>query len=281
MSIVQNPYSVVVELVPDELDGSLGAGPPITIGETSDRALYLEHRKVTLECRVVHLQRGTFNQQPAVLVAFELNFIASALSSSRRIVSADIDVSFDSDSPTATAIRGTAARVVKYAPALVEGPSTEVTMAKEWSVKPNLGLSNTPVPVQGNLEVGFSGRTTFVEQQKMRIHGAASSSDTRSELHRARWQAKENKATRLGIPSIFRAASVVQIPADTSLRCSLRLEVYSGRRRLIGVPWSVQQPVIMEPGAVVGEPLDKLAFETMKDEDWETLLQISYPVSVS
>jgi len=285
MAAVQSPYSVVVELVPDELDGSLGVRPPIAIGEGSERAFYEENRHATLECRVVHLQRGTFNNEPAVLVAFEFNFIASAVSSSRRIVSADIDVSFDCD-PSASAASpaaspGTAVRVVKYSPALAEGPPTEATTARDWAVKPNIGVNTSPVPVQAGLEIGFSGRTTFVDQQKMSIQGFASSSDTRRELHRARWQAKENKVTKTGIPTLFRVASVVQIQAGTPLRCSLRLEVYSGRRRLLGMPWNSQQPLTMEPEFALGTPLESLGFEHMQDQDWEALLHISYPISVS
>ncbi|KAK4031674.1 hypothetical protein C8A01DRAFT_51326 [Parachaetomium inaequale] len=277
MTATQDPYSAVVELVPDTLDGSLGPSirTPTNIAEGSERALFTEHRNVTLECRVVHLQHATLHGGPAALLCFEFHFIASALSSSRRIVSADIDSSFDSDAADARV------HVVNYAPALVEGPPTEVTTEREKSLKPSVGLTAAPVPVQGGLEMGLSERVTFVGRQALRLQGFASSSDTRSELHRARWQVKENRATKLGIPPIFRVAVLVRTGEQAPLLCSLRLEVFSGRRRLLGMPWSSERPLVMEPGASVGRALDVEGFEAMQDRDWEQLLQVAYPVAVS
>jgi hypothetical protein len=274
MNETQHPYSVVVELVPDTLDGNLGTPPPINIAEGSERALYKEHRNVTLECRVVHLQQATLHGEPAVLICFEFNFIAAGLASSRRIVSADIDISFDCDAPAQ-------AHVVNYAPALVEGPPTEVMRQRERSFTPNVGVNTPPVPVQMGFEVGFSKRSTFLERQALRLQGSASSSDTRSELHRARWQVKENRATKAGIPPIFRVAALVRTKEWATLRCSLRLEVLSGKRRLLGVPWSSESPLVVEPAASVGRALQVEGFEGSRDSDWEELLRIPYPLKVS
>ncbi|KAG7291266.1 hypothetical protein NEMBOFW57_001278 [Staphylotrichum longicolle] len=274
----QDPYSIVVELVPDKLDGSLGPSTratPAKIAEGSEKALYKENRNHTLECRVVHLQHGTLHNEPAVLVAFEFQFTTPVLSSSRRIVSADIDISFDCDTitPDATTFR---AKVVNYAPAFVEGPPTDVTKETELLFKPNLA---SPGPVQAGLEFGFSERTTFVEKQALQVQGSASSSDTRNEVHRARWQVKENRATKKGIPHVFRTAALVRTRERVPLLCSLRLEVFSGRRRLLGVPWSADQPLVMEPDAAVGSALGSPRFEELQERDWEELLQISYPTA--
>jgi hypothetical protein len=274
MSASKDPYSVVVELVPDRLDGSLGSPPPINIAEGSERALYQEHRNVTLECRVAHLQQATLHGEPAVLLCFEFNFIVSGLSSSRRIVSADIDISFDCDAPAQ-------AHVVKYAPALVEGPPTETMRERARTFKPNAGLSTLPVGVQVGLEVGFSERLTYLDRQALRVQGSASSSDTRSELHRARWQVKENRTAKDGIPPILRVAALVRTKERAALLCSLRLGVLSGRRRLLGVPWSSESPLVVEPTASVGRALHVEGLEGMQDPDWEELLRISYPVAVS
>lgn len=57
--------------------------------------------------------------------------------------------------------------------------------------------------------------------------------------------------------------------------------MFSGRRRLLGVPWSSERPLVMEPDASVGHALDIRGLEEMQDRHWEDLLQIAYPVAVS
>ncbi|RYP02970.1 hypothetical protein DL765_010640 [Monosporascus sp. GIB2] len=281
MEAVPDPFSKVVELVPDELDCNLSTKPPHKIIEGSDRALFGEHGRATLESRVVHLQRGVFDGRTAVLLAFEFQFIGSVLSSSKRIVSADVDMSFDVEAITSSSPAHPSVQVQNYSPALVEGIPTERTRERDRVIRPNLGINSPPVIIQGGLEVTVGERVTFQDVQRLRLEGSASGSDTRSEIHRARWQVKENKATRAGIPSPIRVAALIKMKENVPLLCTLRLEALCGRRRLLGLPWTLEAPLVMEADATVGKVVDVVAFEHMTEQDWESLLHISYPVSVS
>jgi hypothetical protein len=271
-------FVATVELESDGLQGTLNK--PAEIREGSDRALYKEDRKRTLECRVTHLQRSTYRGAPAVLVCFEFNFIT--FSPSKRMTEAHIDGVFSYKSCQETDVELMPAQVVKYAPERVEGPKIEVATEREKGMKLEMGLRSPPVPVEAAVEVGVTERMTFSSPQGLEVRATALGTRENSEKHRVHWKMEEDGARKKGIPSSFRAAVMVQVQEGATLWCNLEVRVKTGwRSMLLRKPWSSDKPLVMHHDAWVGTPLPVEWFELMEDRDWRRLLAIDYDVAVS
>jgi len=280
---MSDSFCRIIELQPDQLSGSLGLldkpqpAKPISVTETSDRALYDERKNRTTECRVNLIQHGTFRDKSAVLVVFRFTFWFDSRSS-QRIVRAGIHLSFDSFSGNSEVeTKAKEPVVVEYCPALLQGPVTKLTRSRKKYVEAPLLVNIPSTPLQAGVNLGVADKEEYIEDCKTSIKGLAFGSTNR--IHRLKWAVEENRALREGIPASFMLAAVVQ-NNGLPIQAMLKLEAYSGRRKLLGTPWTAEQPLLIDSNVMFGKLLNNDGFEKLDEDDWRQLIHAELPNSV-
>ena len=286
---VPDSFSSTVKLQVDGKSGHLGAPKEIT--STTPRAALRDFADLGIRGTITHLEHGTYDSQPAALIALKSLFLFDSTSGTGRFTKAEIRVAFDAlKDPTKTKEQKKASspspKVMRFCPVLIQGRSTRVAISNSVEAKIDASLTPAVASIAGvGLSGGYSVTHHFDRDYEMMIKGipwSIADHDSDNEVDNAViWKITENAAIGKGIPDEFNFAILVQHNGGP-FQATVEIKVWTKAGvRLFGWPWPKPDPLNFRPSASLGRQLGLRTFDELEDDHWERLAPYEGSLHVS
>jgi hypothetical protein len=268
-------YSSTVDLEEYDPTLTLGSKPPKEITETSTMAFRQPGGQVT--CDIVSVAHGTHGRKLASLLGFSFKFPYESPGKWKRITEAEIEISFR------PAQAGDMWPEIKlFAPTYIHGDiqsaNVNTTIAGNFSLSPA-----GQVPVGGSVEMGRG--MDYNKQYGTTIGGSCKNSDDAFDADvehydTVTWKVMENKLQCDGIPSEIKTA-VLLGPTEESYHLIVVVKVKTAFPSfLLAQLWPQKRPMLIKRSVSFGLHADKIAFDELGLDDWQSLVGWNKPYEV-
>jgi hypothetical protein len=207
---------------------------------------------------------GTWKNDPACLVLFTFNFRSGK--SALRIKSAEISVSFHTDSNTAATSPNDEPILRNFSPRKIFGiPHAE---KRDWKYEISLQCNIPSISLAPTAMTG--GSSSYTKDHRLQIIGQPWSDRKRQEPHQVLWTIREAEKTEYGIPDELNMGIVIgymspfQAIVEVSAKLGMGLPVCAP-------PWSKDAPLLFNTTTMKGEPMRTREFDKLGDEDWKII----------
>ncbi|KAF2452372.1 hypothetical protein BDY21DRAFT_359304 [Lineolata rhizophorae] len=271
--------SSTAELEPEDSSGQQPSTEPKNITQCSKRAASSQFCKWGVRGDVTHLQHGMLDGKPASLIGFDFRLLDGG--DGNRFSQVKVVLSFYSE-PGGEA-SGKACETAKwpevkvFAPKLLHGPATRTKHINAAGVSASLA---GPVHfIHPQLELFKSKHVEYVRDYRLEVKGTRWSSDKRMEHdNMVVWEVRENSRQGDGVPKELRFAVLVQHEARPFVGTVKMQVTTKWGLRLFGWPWTRPHPLLFQPSAAVGVPIDVGSFGELADGHWKGLADFYGPL---
>ncbi|MCJ1309116.1 hypothetical protein MMC25_002771 [Agyrium rufum] len=169
------------------------------------------------------VQYGTYAKKPAVLLRFSFTFDYNAESSTKRITSASIKLSFKETSgpdlsPPSPRNRLNDPKIVLFAPVQICGDVQTVENTRRWHITIPVQLQTFGGLLTASPEYMYSTEAKTIRNHHMWLTGMAQGDDFHWDGdNEMKWTIQENKANETGILRSFPGAVVLTLPENPKL----------------------------------------------------------------
>ena len=276
-------YTSTVELQVDDATETLGDRLPKTITDTERRALLQQTRSTRVSADVVALAHGTFEGQPASLVGLRFQFSYPLQSSSSRLTSAELNISFQPEKDGDDGGGSEFPSVRLFAPISISADSTTASIEKDtrYSVTTTFGAS--PVPVSLDVTAERGAKVAYVQEFRCNVVGEPWTSDEAysegCEVDNAvTWYLTEHKLRKEGIPRELRTVVVVG-RRQSAIRAKVKAKVKTNwGLSLFGSLFSHARPLVIGDSVVFGVQPPLLDFGKLSKEQLGAFVGLDRPL---
>ena len=282
-SPTNDEYTSTVELQVDDATKTLGDRLPKTITDTERRALLQQTRSTRVSADVVTLAHGTFEGQPASLVGLRFQFSYPPQSSSSRLSSAELNISFQPEKDGDDGGDSEFPSVQLFAPTSISADSTTASIEKDtrYSVTTSFGASPAPVGLDITAERG--AKVAYVQEFRCNVVGEPWTSDEAysegCEVDNAvTWYLTEHKLRKEGIPRELRTVVVVG-RRQSAIRAKVKAKVKTNwGLSLFGSLFSQARPLVLGDSVVFGRQPPLLDFGKLSKEQLDAFVGLDRPL---